>query len=83
MGAGRDDTGPAARHLIDMDVVARQPDLSLPELAVALTLANPAVQVAIVGARRTSQLDGTALAAAGCVRDHPMTCPMQCPWPWG
>jgi aryl-alcohol dehydrogenase-like predicted oxidoreductase len=43
--------------------VARRLDLSLPQLAVAWTLANPAVQVAIVGARRPSQLDGTAPAA--------------------
>jgi aryl-alcohol dehydrogenase-like predicted oxidoreductase len=42
---------------------ARQLDLSLPQLAVAWTLANPAVHVAIVGARRPSQLDGTAPAA--------------------
>jgi aryl-alcohol dehydrogenase-like predicted oxidoreductase len=32
-------------------------------MAVAWTLANPAVQVAVVGARRPSQLDGTAPAA--------------------
>ena len=42
---------------------ASQRGISLPELAVAWTLANPAVQVAIVGARRPSQLDGTAPAA--------------------
>jgi aryl-alcohol dehydrogenase-like predicted oxidoreductase len=42
---------------------ARRRDLSLPQLAVAWTLANPAVQVAVVGARRPSQLDGTAPAA--------------------
>jgi aryl-alcohol dehydrogenase-like predicted oxidoreductase len=35
----------------------------LPELAVAWTLAHPAVDVAIVGAHRPSQLDGTATAA--------------------
>jgi aryl-alcohol dehydrogenase-like predicted oxidoreductase len=39
---------------------ARQKDISLPQLAVAWTLANPAVHVAIVGARRPSQLDETA-----------------------
>jgi aryl-alcohol dehydrogenase-like predicted oxidoreductase len=38
-------------------------DVSLPELAVAWTLAHPAVHAAIVGARRTSQLEGTASAA--------------------
>jgi aryl-alcohol dehydrogenase-like predicted oxidoreductase len=37
--------------------------VSLPELAVAWTLANPAVHVSIVGARRSSQLEGTASAA--------------------
>jgi aryl-alcohol dehydrogenase-like predicted oxidoreductase len=37
--------------------------ITLPELAVAWTLAHPAVQVAIVGARRPTQLDGTATAA--------------------
>jgi aryl-alcohol dehydrogenase-like predicted oxidoreductase len=42
---------------------ARERDVSLPQLAVAWTLANLAVQVAIVGARRPSQLDGTAPAA--------------------
>ena len=35
----------------------------LPELAVAWTLAHSAVDVAIVGAHRRSQLDGTATAA--------------------
>lgn len=43
--------------------VARERDISLPQLAVAWTLANPAVHVAIVGARRPSHLEGTALAA--------------------
>jgi aryl-alcohol dehydrogenase-like predicted oxidoreductase len=42
---------------------ARERDIGLPQLAVAWTLANPAVQVAIVGARRPAQLDGTASAA--------------------
>lgn len=42
---------------------AQEHDMSLPQLAVAWTLANPAVHVAIVGARRPSQLDGTAPAA--------------------
>ena len=37
--------------------------VTLPELAVAWTLANPAVDVAIVGARRPSQLEGTVTAA--------------------
>jgi aryl-alcohol dehydrogenase-like predicted oxidoreductase len=43
--------------------LARDRDLGLPQLAVAWTLANPAVHVAIVGARRPAQLDGTASAA--------------------
>jgi aryl-alcohol dehydrogenase-like predicted oxidoreductase len=42
---------------------ARGRDMTLPQLAVAWTLANPAVHVAVVGARRPSQLDGTAPAA--------------------
>jgi aryl-alcohol dehydrogenase-like predicted oxidoreductase len=42
---------------------ARERAIALPELAVAWTLAHPAVQVAIVGARRPAQLDGTATAA--------------------
>jgi aryl-alcohol dehydrogenase-like predicted oxidoreductase len=43
--------------------LARERDISVPQLAVASTLANPAVHVAIVGAHRPSQLDGTAPAA--------------------
>ena len=42
---------------------ARERAITLPELAVAWTLAHPAVQVAIVGAHRPAQLDGTATAA--------------------
>ena len=42
---------------------ARERDISLPQLAVAWTLANPAVDVAIVGARRPTHLGGTAPAA--------------------
>jgi aryl-alcohol dehydrogenase-like predicted oxidoreductase len=37
--------------------------LTLPQLAVAWTLAHPTVDVAIVGARRPSHLEGTAPAA--------------------
>jgi len=37
--------------------------MSLPQLAVAWTLANPAVDVTIVGARRPAQLNETAAAA--------------------
>jgi aryl-alcohol dehydrogenase-like predicted oxidoreductase len=43
--------------------IADEREISLPQLAVAWTLANPAVQVAIVGARRPAQLDETATAA--------------------
>jgi aryl-alcohol dehydrogenase-like predicted oxidoreductase len=42
---------------------AKQRDITLPQLAVAWTLANPAVHVAIVGARRPGQLTETAAAA--------------------
>ena len=42
---------------------ARERDIRLPQLAVAWTLAHPAVDVAIVGARTPSHLDGTASAA--------------------
>jgi aryl-alcohol dehydrogenase-like predicted oxidoreductase len=43
--------------------VAEQREITLPQLAVAWTLANPAVQVAIVGARRVAHLDETVGAA--------------------
>jgi len=43
--------------------LARKRDISLPQLAVAWTLAHPAVHVAIVGGHRPSQLDGTDPAA--------------------
>ena len=46
-----------------LEGVAARREISLPQLAVAWTLANPAVQVAIVGARRPCQLEGTAPAA--------------------
>src|SRR5205807_328206 len=42
---------------------ARESAISLPQLAVAWTLSNPAVQVAIVGARRPEHLDDTTAAA--------------------
>jgi aryl-alcohol dehydrogenase-like predicted oxidoreductase len=44
--------------------LAEERGITLPQLAVAWTLANPAVHVAIVGARRPAQLDGTAPAAS-------------------
>jgi aryl-alcohol dehydrogenase-like predicted oxidoreductase len=43
--------------------IAEQREITLPQLAVAWTLANEAVQVAIVGARRIAELDETAAAA--------------------
>ena len=43
--------------------VAEQREITLPQLAVAWTLVNPAVQVAIVGARSVAQLDETAAEA--------------------
>jgi hypothetical protein len=43
--------------------LAGQRAITLPQLAVAWTLAHPAVQVAVVGARRASQLGETAAAA--------------------
>jgi aryl-alcohol dehydrogenase-like predicted oxidoreductase len=46
-----------------LKAVARERGISLPQLAVAWTLANPAVQVAIVGAHHPQQLDETAAAA--------------------
>jgi aryl-alcohol dehydrogenase-like predicted oxidoreductase len=45
-----------------LKVFADDLGVTLPELAVAWTLAHPAVHVAIVGARRPSQLEGTASA---------------------
>jgi aryl-alcohol dehydrogenase-like predicted oxidoreductase len=42
---------------------ARERGVSLPQLAVAWTIAHPAVHVAIVGARRPAQLEDTAPAA--------------------
>jgi aryl-alcohol dehydrogenase-like predicted oxidoreductase len=42
----------------------RERAVTLPELAMGWTLAHPAVDVAIVGARRPSHLEGTAAAAA-------------------
>jgi aryl-alcohol dehydrogenase-like predicted oxidoreductase len=46
-----------------LKVLARARGMSLPQLAVAWTLANPAVDVAVVGARRAAQHDETAAAA--------------------
>jgi aryl-alcohol dehydrogenase-like predicted oxidoreductase len=55
-----------ARNLAVVDrlrAFADRRGITLPQLAVAWTLANPDVDVAIVGARRPDQLDGTASAA--------------------
>src|SRR5437867_4613720 len=46
-----------------LEEFARTRGISLPQLAVAWTLSNPAVQVAIVGARRPARLEATAAAA--------------------
>ncbi|MEU4226717.1 aldo/keto reductase [Nonomuraea sp. NPDC026600] len=46
-----------------LEQAAREWGIGLPQLSVAWTLADPAVHVAIVGARRPAQLDGTTPAA--------------------
>jgi len=60
-------TGKAFRqnlHVIErLKKYAAGHGITLPELAVAWTISHPAVHVAIVGARRASQLDGTLPAA--------------------
>lgn len=64
-----------ARFARNLDVVedlrnfAGQRGLSLVELAVAWTLSNPAVDVAIVGARRPAHLDGSVSAAGVTLTD--------------
>jgi hypothetical protein len=67
-GASPDFTGETLRRNLKvverLRTFARERGVTLPELAVAWTLAHPAVDVAIVGARRPSQLDGTAAAAS-------------------
>jgi aryl-alcohol dehydrogenase-like predicted oxidoreductase len=51
-------------HVVErLKQCARDLSVDLPTLAVAWTLADPAVDVAIVGARRPAHLDGTAAAA--------------------
>ena len=49
---------------------ARERAISLPQLALAWTLSHPAVQVAIVGARRPAHLDETAAAADVTLSDE-------------
>jgi aryl-alcohol dehydrogenase-like predicted oxidoreductase len=62
-----DFTGKAFRqnlHVIErLKKYAEGRGITLPQLAVAWTISHPAVHVAIVGARRASQLDGTLSAA--------------------
>jgi aryl-alcohol dehydrogenase-like predicted oxidoreductase len=62
-----DFTGDAYRRnlavVARLTVLAHEWGITLPQLAVAWTLANPAVHLAIVGARRASHLDGTVPAA--------------------
>jgi aryl-alcohol dehydrogenase-like predicted oxidoreductase len=66
-GKSPDFTGESLRRNVavveQLKALALQKGTTLPQLAVAWTLANPAVAVAVVGARRPSQLDGTACAA--------------------
>jgi aryl-alcohol dehydrogenase-like predicted oxidoreductase len=52
---------------------AREREMSLPQLAVAWTLANPAVRVSIVGARHPEHLDGTAAAGEVELSDDDMS----------
>lgn len=47
----------------DLKQLAEEKDATVAQLAVAWTLANPAVDVAIVGARRPDHIEGTAPAA--------------------
>lgn len=51
------------RLIEQLKAIAARHDRSLPELAIAWTLANPAVTAAIVGARKPSQIEETARAA--------------------
>ncbi|MDX6227587.1 MAG: hypothetical protein QOI76_977 [Frankiales bacterium] len=63
----RDFAGDTFRRNLDvvarLDGLAAERDIPLPQLAVAWTLSNPAVDVAVVGARRASQLDALRPAA--------------------
>lgn len=57
---------PVARNLAvaeRLESVAQQQGITVAQLAVAWVLANPAVDVAIVGARHPQQLDETVKAA--------------------
>jgi aryl-alcohol dehydrogenase-like predicted oxidoreductase len=66
-GTSPDFTGAAFRRNLQvvqrLKEFARERAIALPELAVGWTLANPAVDVAILGARRPAHLEGTAAAA--------------------
>jgi aryl-alcohol dehydrogenase-like predicted oxidoreductase len=61
-----DFTGEGFRHNLAvverLKDLARKWEISLPQLAIAWTLAHPEVDVAIVGAHRAAQLDGTVPA---------------------
>ena len=67
-GTSPDFTGETLRRNLQvverLKEFARERAVALPELALAWTLAHPAVDVSIVGARRPSQLEGTAAGAA-------------------
>jgi aryl-alcohol dehydrogenase-like predicted oxidoreductase len=62
-----DFTGETFRRNLDvverLKTVAQQRGITLPQLAIAWTLAHPAVQVTIVGARRPVHLEESAAAA--------------------
>jgi aryl-alcohol dehydrogenase-like predicted oxidoreductase len=66
-GHSSDFTGESFRqnlHVVErLKTFATRRGITLPQLAVAWTISHPAVHVAIVGARRASQLDGTLSAA--------------------
>jgi aryl-alcohol dehydrogenase-like predicted oxidoreductase len=53
----------AIRKALDLGRFAEQREFPVGQLAIAWTLANPAVDVAIVGARNASQIEQTAPAA--------------------
>ena len=60
-------TGDVFAHNLEiverLDAFAREREMTVAQLAIAWVLAHPAVDVAIVGARRPHQIEGTAPAA--------------------
>jgi aryl-alcohol dehydrogenase-like predicted oxidoreductase len=66
-GKSHDFTGPTFHQNLTvvgrLKRIAEEREITLPQLAVAWTLANPSVHVAIVGARRAGHVDETAAAA--------------------